>query len=155
MDTGRCSVLLVDVELAQIEFARLAAAAACPEVYLAAVGGGDAVLDWFEDGLKNQQQMPQIILLDLKLPKLDGLAVLRKLRSHAVTSEIPVVVFSAEYTQDEVLMSYKAGANTFVAKPGDVAGYAEIFQQRLMHWIHPQRHNPNSSAKDGAAEQRG
>jgi CheY-like chemotaxis protein len=137
VDTGRCSVLLVDVELAQIEFARLAAAATCPEVDLAVVDGGDAVLDWLEAGMKNQQQMPQIILLDLKLPKLDGLAVLRKLRSHAVTGEIPVVVFSAEYTQDEVLMSYKAGANTFVAKPADVAGYAEIFQQRLMYWMHP------------------
>jgi two-component system response regulator len=103
--------------------------------------------------LKNQQQMPQIILLDLKLPKLDGLAVLRKLRSLAVTSEIPVVVFSAEYTQDEVLMSYKAGANSFVAKPVGVAGYAEIFQQRLTHWIHSQLHNPISSATDGTAEQ--
>lgn len=152
VDTGRCSVLLVDVEVAQIEFARLAAAAACPEVDLAAVDGGDAVLDWFEAGAKNQQQMPQIILLDLKLPKLDGLAVLRKMRSLAVTSEIPVVVFSAEYSQDEVLMSYKAGANTFVAKPGDVAGYAEIFQQRLTHWIQPQ-HKPTFSSTDGAAEQ--
>ncbi|MGB9094722.1 MAG: response regulator [Gallionella sp.] len=152
MDTGRCSVLLVDVELAQIDFARLAAAAACPEVELAAVDGGDAALDWFEAGLNNLQQMPQIILLDLKLPKLDGLAVLRKLRSHAVTSEIPVVVFSAEYTQDEVLMSYKAGANTFVAKPVDVAGYAEIFQQRLSHWIHPQPHNPVTAATDGAMD---
>jgi DNA-binding response OmpR family regulator len=153
VDTGRCSVLLIDVELDQVELARLAATAACPEVDLAAVDGGDAVLDWFEVGLNHPQQMPQIILLDLKLPKLDGLAVLRKLRSHAVTSEIPVVVFSAEYTQDEVLMSYKAGANTFVAKPRDVAGYAEIFQQRMMHWIHPLQQNTNSAAKDGAAEQ--
>ncbi len=153
MDTGRCSVLLVDVELAQIDYARLAAAAACPEVDFSAVDGGDAVLDWLETALKNQQQMPQIILLDLKLPKLDGLAVLRKLRGHAVTSEIPVVVFSAEYTQDEVLMSYKAGANTFVAKPVGVAGYAEIFRQRLAHWIYPQQHNPIPAVKDGPAEQ--
>lgn len=151
MDVNRYNVLLVDDDLVQVDLAQQAAAQICPEINLTAVPGGDAALDWFEAGMNTQQQMPHIILLDLNLPKLDGLAVLRKLRSHAVTSEIPVVVFSAEYTQDEVLMSYKAGANSFVAKPGDVAGYAEIFRQRLAHWIHPQPHNPVLSATDGAA----
>jgi two-component system response regulator len=153
MDINRYNVLLVDGDFVQVDLAQRAAAQICPEINLTAVAGGDAALDWFEAGLNNQQEMPHIILLNLNLPKLDGLAVLRKLRNHTFTSEIPVVVFSAEYTQDEVLMSYKAGANSFVPKPGDVEGYAEIFQQRLAHWIHPQQHNPVSAAADGAAEQ--
>ena len=96
--------------------------------------------------------MPHIILLDLKLPKLDGLAVLRKLRGYAATSEIPIVVFSAQYTQDDVLMSYRAGANSFVAKPTDLAGYAEFFRERLAYWMHPQQRRLTFPTKDGSAE---
>lgn len=152
MDINRYKVLLVDDDFVQLDMAQQAAAQICPEIILTAVAGGDAALDWFEDGLTNLQQMPHIILLDLNLPKLDGLAVLRKLRNLPATVEVPIVVFSAEYTQPEVLMSYRAGANSFVAKPGDVAGYAEIFQQLLAHWIHPQQHKSGPSATDGAAE---
>ncbi len=151
MDNGRYNVLLVDDVLVQFDLARLAAAETCPEIDLTAVAGY-AVLDWFSTILREKQPMPHIILLDLELPKLDGLAVLRKLRSNAATSEIPIVVFSAVYTQDEVLMSYKAGANSFVAKPADVAGYAEIFRERLAYWMHPQQRKPITSAQDGAAE---
>ena len=80
MDTGRYNVLLVDDDLVQIDLARRAAAESCPEINLTAVGGGEAVLDWFSASVEKKEQMPHIILLDLKLPKLDGLAVLRKLR---------------------------------------------------------------------------
>jgi len=147
VNTGRCSVLLVDDDLVQIDLARLARAETCPEIDLTVVAGY-AVLDWFSTVLREKQPLPHIILLDLKLPKLDGLAVLRKLRSSPATVEIPIVVFSAEYTQDEVQISYRAGANSFVAKPADVAGFSDIFRERLAYWIHPQQHTPNISEKD-------
>ena len=152
MGTNRYDVLLVDDDWVQVDLARRAAAESYPGINLTTLAGGDAALDWFEAGIKKREQMPHIILLDLKLPKLDGLAVLRKLRGFPVTGEIPIVVFSAEYTQADVLMSYKAGANSFVAKPFDVAGYAEIFQKGLAYWIHPQQRKPISSGTDGAAE---
>src|SRR5450759_2767218 len=82
VDTGRYNVLLVDDDLVQIDLARRAAAESCPEINLTAVGGGEAVLDWFSASVEKKEQMPHIILLDLKLPKLDGLAVLRKLRGY-------------------------------------------------------------------------
>lgn len=151
MDTGRYNVLLVDDDLVQIELARCAAVESCPEIDLTAVAGY-AVLDWFSTCVREKEQMPHIILLDLKLPKLDGLAVLRKLRGYAATSEIPIVVFSAEYTQADVLMSYKAGANSFVAKPIDPVGYAEFFRDRLAYWMHPQQRKLILDAKDGATE---
>lgn len=143
MDAGRYNVLLVDDDLVQIDLARRAAAESCPEIYVTAVGGGDAVLDWFNVSVEKKEQMSHIILLDLKLPKLDGLAVLRKLRGYASTCDIPIVVFSAEYTQDDVLMSYKAGANSFVAKPTDLVRFAEFFRERLAYWMHPHQRKLN------------
>ncbi len=141
-----CNVLLVDDDLIQTDLARRAAAECCPEINLIVVGGGDAVLDWLN---AYKEQMPRIILLDLKLPKLDGLAVLRKLRLHDATRDIPIVVFSSEYTQDDMLMSYQVGANTFVAKPTDLAQFSEFFRERLAHWRHPQQRELVFVAKGG------
>ena len=152
MDTNRYNVLLVDDDLVQIDLARRAAAETCPEIELTVVAGGDALLDWVGASVEKREQMPHIILLDLKLPKLDGLAVLRTLRGYPATCDIPIVVFSAEYTQDDVLMSYKAGANSFVAKPTDLEGFAEFFRERLAHWMHPDQREQILAAKDGAAE---
>jgi two-component system response regulator len=152
VDKARYIVLLVDDDLAQIDLARFAASETYPEIELTAVAGGDAVLDWFNTCFRKNEQVPHIILLDLKLPKLDGPAVLRKLRSHAAIGEIPIVVFSAEYTQADVLASYKAGANSFVAKPADLAEYVELFRERLAYWMNSHHRSLTFSAKDGAGE---
>ena len=152
MDTIRYNVLLVDDDIVQVDLARRAAEA-CPEINLTAVAGGDAALDWFDASIDRREQMPHIILLDLNLPKLDGLAVLRKLRSLPATGDIPIVVFSTEYIQADVLMSYKAGANSFVAKPADVAGYAEIFHERLAYWMNPEQREQICEEKDGTDDQ--
>ncbi len=152
MDTGRYNALLVDDDLVQIDMARRAAAETCPDIDLTSVAGGDALLDWFNAIVHENKPMPNIILLDLKLPKLDGLAALRKLREYAATGEIPILAFSAYYTHDDVLLSYKAGANSFVAKPVDLAGYAEFFRERLAYWMHPQQRRMNFSARDGSRD---
>ena len=152
MDTIRYNVLLVDDDIVQVDLARRAAEA-CPEINLTAVAGGDAALDWFDASIDRREQMPHIILLDLNLPKLDGLAVLRKLRSLPASGDIPIVVFSTEYIQADVLMSYKAGANSFVAKPADVAGYAEIFHERLAYWMNPEQREQICEEKDGTDDQ--
>ena len=152
MDTGRYKVLLIDDDLSQIDLARHATAESCPEIDLIAMGGGDAVLDWFSASIEKKEHMPHIILLDLKLPKLDGLAVLRRLRGFAAASDIPIVVFSAEYIQDEVLMAYKAGANSFVAKPIDLVQFAEFFRESLAYWMHPHQRKLIFNAKGGTTE---
>lgn len=152
MDANRYNVLLVEDDLVQVDLARRAAVESCPEINLTTLAGGDALLEWFGDSARKKELMPHIILMDLKLPKLDGLAVLRKLRGFAATGEIPIVVFSGEYTQADVLMSYKAGANSFVAKPIDIAGYAAFFCEHLTHWMHPQQRKLMFSSNDGAKE---
>ena len=139
MNTTRYKVLLVEDDLSAIDFARRAVGVSCPEIDLTVVGGGDAVLDWLSGSVAKHEQMPRIILLDLKLPKLDGLAVLRTLRGHADTCDIPIVVFSAEYTQADVLMSYQVGANSFVPKPIDLEQFKEFFRERLTYWMQMQQ----------------
>ncbi len=152
MGTNRYKVLLVDDDLVQVDLARRAVAEFFPDIELTTVAGGDAVLDWLDDSTRNNGQLPNVILMDLKLPKLDGLAVLRKLRGFAATCDIPIVVCSDEYTQDEVLMSYKAGANSFVAKPTDFVQCVELFGERLAYWMNSDHHKLMSAADDGAAK---
>lgn len=151
MNTGRYSVLLVEDDLPATELAHRAAVEFCPEINLTVVGGGDAVLDWLSASIAKKEQMPHIILMDMKLPKLDGLAVLRKLRMHAATRDIPIVAFSAEYTQADVLMSYQVGANTFVAKPVDLEQFAGFFREQLAYWMQPRQRELAFAAGQGAA----
>lgn len=139
MDIIRYSVLLVEEDMPVIKLAQHTAAEFRPGVDLTVVGGGDAVLDWLNDSVAKKEQMPHIILMDLNLPKLDGLAVLRKLRMHAATRDIPIVAFSAEYTQADVLMSYQVGANTFVAKPANLEQFSEFFREQLTYWMQPRQ----------------
>ena len=150
MNTGRYSVLLVEDDLPATELAHRAAVEFCPEINLTVVGGGDAVLDWLSASIANKEQMPYIIVMDMKLPKLDGLAVLRKLRMHAATRDIPIVAFSAEYTQADVLMSYQVGANTFVAKPVDLEQFAGFFREQLAYWMQPRQRELAFAAGQGA-----
>lgn len=139
MSASRYSVLLVEDDAGAVELAQLAAAECCPEIDLVVVSAGDAVLDWLNDSVAKKERMPHIILMDLKLPKLDGLAVLRKLRMHAATRDIPIVAFSAEYTQADVLMSYQVGANSFVAKPADLAQFTGFLREQMAYWMQPRQ----------------
>lgn len=135
----RQNVLLIEDDAAAIDMARRATVESCPDIDLMVLESADAVLDWLSGSVAKKESMPHIILLDLKLPKLDGLAMLRKLRLHDATRDIPIVVFSAAYTQDDVLMSYQVGANTFVAKPGDLAQFSAFLREQLEYWMHPRQ----------------
>ncbi len=132
------TVLLVENDPLEIDLAYRAAAECSQELALVVLQNADAVLEWLSDDEKSQQ-MPRVILINLKLPKLDGLAVLRKLRMHAATSDIPIIAFSVEYTQADVLMSYQVGANSFVAKPTDLQQFTEFFSEQLPYWLQPRQ----------------
>jgi len=151
MNTGRYSVLLVEDDLLTTDLAHRAVVEFCHEINLTVVEGGDAVLGLLSDIIAKNEQMPHIILMDMKLPKLDGLAVLRKLRMHPATRNVPIVTFSAAYTQADVLMSYQVGANSFVAKPTDYVQFGELFREQLAYWIRQQRRKMPIAAEGDAA----
>jgi len=145
------SALLVEDDPLVIELARFAVADSFPELELTVLEGAAAALDWLSDNIAKKERMPHIILLDLKLPKLDGLAVLRTMRNYPAIRNIPIVAFSTEYTQEDVLMSYRVGANSFVAKPADHVEFSILLREQLAYWTGDQQHNMPVAAEGDAA----
>ncbi len=87
------------------------------------------------DGGRSPEAMPEVILLDLKLPKVNGLEVLRRLRADQRTRRIPVVVLTSSAEEKDILASYDLGANSFVRKPVDFAQFLEAAQQLGLYWL--------------------
>ncbi len=78
---------------------------------------------------------PEVVLLDLKLPKVDGLEVLRRMRSDERTRRLPVVVLTSSNEECDILRSYDLGANSFVRKPVDFAQFREAARQLGLYWL--------------------
>jgi CheY-like chemotaxis protein len=93
--------------------------------------------------------LPQIVLLDLKLPKLDGLDVLRAIRGDERTKRLPVVILTSSKEDKDLLSGYELGANSYVRKPVDFTEFAEAVRQLGLYWLvlnesPPERREPIS-----------
>src|SRR5512141_595267 len=79
--------------------------------------------------------LPVVILLDLKLPKLDGLEVLRRFKSHPVARVIPVVVLSTSAEERDIQTAYQLGANSYIVKPVDFDRFMDVAAQIDQYWL--------------------
>ena len=84
---------------------------------------------------RDVSQMPKVILLDLKLPKVGGLEVLRQLRVNVRTRLLPVVVLTSSNEEQDRIHSYGLGANSYVRKPVDFAQFTEAIRQLGLYWL--------------------
>lgn len=79
--------------------------------------------------------LPEVVLLDLKLPKVDGLEVLRRIRDHARTKLLPVVVLTSSDEEPDLVESYRLGANSYIRKPVDFVRFAEAIRHLELYWM--------------------
>ena len=84
---------------------------------------------------RNPQDKPQVILLDLKLPKVDGLEVLRHIRADERTRLLPVVILTSSKEEQDMIKGYSLGANSYVRKPVDFNQFVESVRQLGLYWL--------------------
>ncbi len=89
---------------------------------------------------------PTVILLDLKLPKLDGLGVLKRLRAEERTRTLPVVVLTSSSQDADVIASYNLGANSYVRKPVEFGAFVEAVSSLGLYWVLLNRPPPQHAA---------
>ena len=96
---------------------------------------GEEALDFlFDPGHANHQHL-KLLLLDLKLPKVDGLEVLRRIKGDARTRSIPVVVLTSSKEERDLVKSYELGVNSYIQKPVDFDQFREMVQQLGLYWL--------------------
>jgi len=100
---------------------------------------GVEALEWlFGEGAhagRDTRQQPQVVLLDLNMPRVGGLDVLRRIRADARTQAVPVVILTSSKQDEDLVKSYALGANSYVRKPVDFAEFVDAVKKLGMYWL--------------------
>jgi len=106
---------------------------------LVVVQDGQEALDYLWGGgsyaTRNVSELPAVMLLDLKLPKVPGLEVLRRVRSDARTRRLPVVILTSSKEEADVAAGYDLGVNSYLTKPVDFTQFAAAVEQLGLYWL--------------------
>jgi two-component system, response regulator len=103
------------------------------------VGDGEEAIDYLfgtgRHASRDPKVMPEVVLLDMKLPKIDGLGVLRRLRADERTRRLPVVILTSSKEEKDINSSYNFGANSFVRKPVDFDQFIDAARHLGLYWL--------------------
>ena len=94
---------------------------------------GEEALEYLEK--HNHNKLPKVILLDLKMPKVDGLEVLRIIKKDPILKLIPVVILTSSKEEQDLVQSYSLGANSYIRKPIDFDNFMDAANQMGMYWL--------------------
>jgi two-component system response regulator len=132
-------ILLVEDNPSDVELTRRALQKSHVANQLIVAEDGQEVLDYLFHGVplagRSMNDLPALILLDLKLPKVDGLQVLRQIRTDERTSRLPVVILTTSSEEQDVAQSYDLGANSYIRKPVDFKQFVEAVQHLGLYWL--------------------
>jgi two-component system response regulator len=133
------TILLVEDDPIEIDLARRACELNKPALHLVVVKDCLGVLEWLATASAAFNPLPKLILLDLKLPHLLGLAMLRRLRMASATCDLPIIVYSKIYEPSDVVLSYEVGANSFVNKPENFEQFNALLNELSDYWLIPRQ----------------
>lgn len=139
MVEGAIEILLVEDNPRDVELTLHALKKNNISNHIHVVRDGEEALDFiFATGPYSNRDVsdrPRIILLDLKLPKVDGLEVLERIKSDPDTRVIPVVVLTSSREERDIVQSYQLGVNSYIVKPVDFEQFTQAMQQLGMYWL--------------------
>ncbi len=134
MNTNKV-ILLVEDNPDDVELTRLALTEKRMLNELVIARDGEEALKYLFDTNGKGNVLPHLVLLDLNLPKLDGLEVLKRLRANVRTRFLPVVILTSSKEAKDVLSGYSLGCNSYIQKPVDFAQFMESIVQLCMYWL--------------------
>ena len=97
--------------------------------------GAEAIEYLYGAGRSPADELPAVVLLDLKLPKIGGHEVLRRIRQEELTRRMPVVILTSSSEEEDMVRSYEGGANSYVRKPIDFGEFAAAVRQLGLYWL--------------------
>jgi len=139
METDKVEILLVEDNPNDVELTLHALNKSHLTNKIHVARDGEEALDFFfgktKEDPNRQIPGPKVILLDLKLPKIDGMEVLRKIKNNPATKSIPVVVLTSSNEDKDILETYSLGVNSYIVKPVDFAKFVEAMRTLGMYWL--------------------
>ncbi len=153
MEGNEVAILLVEDDPSDMELALLALRAGNLANKIEVARDGEEALDFLFCRGNHQQRSiddaPKLVLLDLKLPKVDGLEVLKEIKSDPRTQTIPVVILTSSREESDLVASYRLGVNSYIQKPVDFDQFRKVVKEVGLYWMvvnqAPPNHNRNNS----------